>query len=165
MIERSAAGFTVVVALAELFAGIRSTVSDETLAWLVIEPVVLRRDLDRDAGALPVRDRAERARDRAARFEQVPWEGVAESKVTPAGSVSVTVTPVALDGPALATLKRVGQELPGSTGSGASDLVSDRFADGLTLRCGARSVVRRSGSAVVRVDGRLVGDRPRWTAE
>ena len=37
--------------------------------------------------------------------EQVPCEGVAESNVTPAGSVSVTDTPVALDGPALATLK------------------------------------------------------------
>ena len=33
--------------------------------------------------------------------EQVPCEGVAESNVTPAGSVSVTVTPVALEGPAL----------------------------------------------------------------
>ena len=29
----------------------------------------------------------------------VPWLVVAETKVSPAGSVSVTVTPVALDGP------------------------------------------------------------------
>ena len=35
--------------------------------------------------------------------EQVPCEGVAELNVTPAGSVSVTVTAVAFDGPALAT--------------------------------------------------------------
>ena len=37
--------------------------------------------------------------------EHVPCEGVAESKVTPGGSVSVSSTPIALDGPALATLK------------------------------------------------------------
>src|SRR5438309_1261278 len=30
---------------------------------------------------------------------QVPWLEVAETKVTPAGRVSVTVTPVAADGP------------------------------------------------------------------
>ena len=37
--------------------------------------------------------------------EHVPCDGVAESNVTPAGSVSMTDTPVAPDGPALATLK------------------------------------------------------------
>jgi hypothetical protein len=30
---------------------------------------------------------------------QLPWVAVAETKVTPAGNVSVIVTPVALDGP------------------------------------------------------------------
>ena len=35
--------------------------------------------------------------------EQLPWLGVAETKVTPAGSVSVSVMPVALEGPALLT--------------------------------------------------------------
>ena len=35
--------------------------------------------------------------------EQLPCDGVADSYVTPLGSVSVTVTPVALEGPALLT--------------------------------------------------------------
>ena len=35
--------------------------------------------------------------------EQLPCVGVAELYVTPAGSVSVSVMPVALDGPAFAT--------------------------------------------------------------
>jgi hypothetical protein len=34
----------------------------------------------------------------------VPWLGVAETSVTPAGSVSVTFTLVAVFGPALATV-------------------------------------------------------------
>ena len=33
--------------------------------------------------------------------EQLPCEGIAESYVTPAGRVSATWTPVALEGPAL----------------------------------------------------------------
>ena len=37
-------------------------------------------------------------------WEQVPWDGVAETKVTPAGRVSVTVVLVAPEGPALLTL-------------------------------------------------------------
>ena len=36
--------------------------------------------------------------------EQVPCDGVADLYVTPLGSVSVTVTPVALEGPALLML-------------------------------------------------------------
>ena len=35
---------------------------------------------------------------------QVPWLGVAEPNVTPLGSVSVTVTMVASDGPSLVTV-------------------------------------------------------------
>ena len=37
--------------------------------------------------------------------EQVPWQGVAEANVTPAGSVSVTVDALAESGPALATVR------------------------------------------------------------
>ena len=35
--------------------------------------------------------------------EQVPCDGVADSKVTPAGRSSVKLTPVALDGPEFST--------------------------------------------------------------
>jgi hypothetical protein len=35
---------------------------------------------------------------------QLPWLGTAETKVTPDGNVSATVTPLALDGPLLATV-------------------------------------------------------------
>jgi hypothetical protein len=36
--------------------------------------------------------------------EQLPWLGVLERIVTPEGSVSVSVTPVALEGPLLVTV-------------------------------------------------------------
>ena len=65
--------------------------------------------------------------------EQVPCVGVAESNVTPAGSVSVTVTPVAPEGPELLMPSVYVSCWPWTTGSGESDLVSDRFADGSTV--------------------------------
>src|SRR5260370_39369718 len=36
---------------------------------------------------------------------QVPWLGVADTNLSPAGRTSVTVTPVELDGPLLATVR------------------------------------------------------------
>ena len=104
MIDRSAAGSTVVVALAELLAGTGSTVVDGDGRLVGDLPVDLGRDRDRDGPrsapfAIVPSEHVTVPLD----CEHVPCEGVAELKVTPAGSVSVTVTPVALDGPALAT--------------------------------------------------------------
>src|SRR5437763_1974077 len=52
----------------------------------------------------------------------VPWLGVAETNVTPAGNVSVRVTPVAALGPLLATVTMYVRVCPARTGSGESVL-------------------------------------------
>ena len=49
------------------------------------------------------RDRADRPRPRC-RCRRLPWLGVADTKLTPAGNRSVTCTPVAASGPALNTV-------------------------------------------------------------
>ena len=62
VIERSATGLTVVVALAELLAEFGSPVADETLAVLVIDPVDGGVTLIVMAGARAVRDGARASR-------------------------------------------------------------------------------------------------------
>ena len=76
----------------------------ETLAELVIEPAAV--------GVSEIVTVAEAALARVPRLhvtvppacEQEPWLGVAEMKITPAGSVSVRITPVAVEGPPLVTV-------------------------------------------------------------
>ena len=58
----------------------------------------------------------------------VPWLAVAETKVTLLGSVSVTVTPVASDGPLLVTVSVYVIVCPATTGSGESVFAIDRSA-------------------------------------
>ena len=89
-----------VVALAELLARLMSVAAELTLAVLVIEPWLCGTTLI-ETLALPPFAIVPRSQvtvpDACA---QVPCEGVAETKVTPAGSVSVSCVDVALDGPA-----------------------------------------------------------------
>ena len=61
--------------------------------------------------------------------------GVAQpvTSVTPAGSVSVNTTPVAVDGPRLVTVMEYVSTLPALTGSGESAMSTPRSAAGLTL--------------------------------
>ncbi len=63
----------------------------------------------------------------------VPCVGVAETKVTPAGKVSVTLTPVAWEGPLLATPIVYVRLLPGVTGSGLSVFVIARSVEAFTV--------------------------------
>ena len=66
--------------------------------------------------------------------EQLPCEGVAELNVTPAGSVSVSVMPVALDGPGVADADGVGELLCRPRPGRASRVfVTARSAAGLTV--------------------------------
>ena len=59
---------------------------------------------------------------------QVPWDGVAETNDTLGGSMSVTVTPEASEGPWLATLSVYVSVSPRSPGRALSDLTSSRLA-------------------------------------
>ena len=81
--------------------------------------------------------------------EQVPCEGVAESYVTPAGSVSVSWTPVAPSGPELWAVRVYVRSWPASTGSGESVFVSDRLATGSTVVDALALLLTRTGSVVV----------------
>jgi hypothetical protein len=64
---------------------------------------------------------------------QVPCDEEADTNVTPAGKISVTMTPVALLGPLLVTVIVYVNVLPTTTGSGASVLEIDRSAAALTV--------------------------------
>ena len=99
VIDRSAAGSTVVVGAGGVVAGTGSAVVAETVAWLVIVPGAERRTLISTVALAPLASVPSAQVTVPLDSEQVPCEGVAESNVTPAGSVSVTVTPVALEGP------------------------------------------------------------------
>ncbi len=101
----SAIGVTAVTAVAELFAPLGSAVVEATVAVL-----------DTDAGAAPVTvatietvalaplASVPRLHVTVVVPVQVPTLGVADTKVKPAGSVSVTVTAAAGEGPALETV-------------------------------------------------------------
>jgi len=99
VIDRSAAGFTVVAALAELFALFGSLTADEAVAWFVIEPVDCGVTLICTLALEPLAMLPSGHVIVPADWVQVPWEGVAETNVTPAGSVSLIETLVAVDGP------------------------------------------------------------------
>ena len=106
MIDRSAevaAGFTVVVAVAELFAELGSEVVDDTVAVFESGPAAV--------GVTTIAIVAEAPFARVPRMqvtievpEQEPTDGVADTNVTPAGSVSLTETPAAESGPPFATV-------------------------------------------------------------
>ena len=104
MSDRLAAAFTVVEALAESLLETGSSASDVRLASLVIVPGVKRRILI-STPAVPWSAIVPSAQVTVpAASEQLPWVGVADTNVTPAGSVSVSVTPAASAGPELLAL-------------------------------------------------------------
>ncbi len=103
--SRSAAGSTVVDALAELFDVLRSPASEVMLAWFVTLPSLCGRILMSMLALPPLVTVPSAQVTVPLACEQVPCDGVAESKVVPAGRVSVTVVPVAVWGPAFETPK------------------------------------------------------------
>ena len=102
--ERSAAGPTVVSALAELFAALGSLTSDRTLAWFVICPVACGRTFKSTVASWPLVTVPSAQVTVPDACWQMPCEGVAESNVTFAGNVSSIWMPVAFEGPALWTV-------------------------------------------------------------
>jgi hypothetical protein len=76
---------------------------------------------------------------------------VADTNTTPAGNVSVKLTPVALLGPALLTLTVYVRVLAATTGSGLSALVTDRSAEAVTVVLALALLFALLGSASVAV--------------
>ncbi len=101
--DRFAAGFTVVAALAVLFAELGSLMVDAALAWFVIDPVVVGVTLIWTLALAPFAIVPSGQVTVPADCEHVPCEGVADVNVTPAGSVSLRETLGAADGPAFWT--------------------------------------------------------------
>ena len=99
MIDRSAAGLTVVSALAELLAVLGSGVSEDALAWFVSWPGDCGLTFTSTVAFWPSVTVPSAHVTTPSDSRQVPCEGVAESKVTFAGRVSLTWTPLASDGP------------------------------------------------------------------
>jgi hypothetical protein len=134
VIDRLAAGFTVVVVVQLLLPVFGSVTPLVTLAVLLSVPTaaapgvttmvtvalapLAKVPIEQVIVAVPV---------------QLPGLDVAETNVTFAGKVSVTVTPVAALGPLLVTRMLYVRFWPANTGSGESLLVSARFAAALTV--------------------------------
>ena len=76
---------------------------------------------------------------------------MADTKPTPAGNVSVKVTPVAVLGPALLTLTVYVRLPPATTGSGLSALVIDRSAEAVTVVLAVALLFALLGSASLAV--------------
>ena len=99
----SAAASTVVSVAAELFAELLSVASEVTLTVLEFVPAVCGRTLRSMLASPPLASVPSAHVTVPLACEQLPCDAVAESKSAPAGSGSLTLTPVAAEGPALWT--------------------------------------------------------------
>jgi len=94
---------TVMVTEEVAFAGVELVSFSVTLAVLVIEPAAVAITT-KETEAVPPFATVPKAQVTVGVAKvQVPWLGVAETNVSPAGRTSVNVTPVELDGPLLVT--------------------------------------------------------------
>jgi hypothetical protein len=136
----------VVDALAALLTRTGSAVVADTLAWFVIVPPEDGTTLISTLAFAPFAMVPSGHVTVPADCEQLPCAEVADWKVTPLGSVSVTDTPVAADGPALLTPKVYVSSCPDDTGSGASDFVIERSATGFTVVAAPAELLAGVGS-------------------
>ena len=99
--DKSAPLTTVVVAVAVLLAELGSAVTAETAAVFVIVPLLAEGETvtTMSTVALAPPGKIPSAQVTVVVPEQDPVVGVAETSVTPAGKVSVTVTPLVVEGP------------------------------------------------------------------
>jgi hypothetical protein len=129
--DTSAAAATVVVAVARLLFGFGSAVAAETVAVFLRVPLVAGLTTMSTPAVAPP-GKIPRLQVRVIVPEHDPTLDVAETSVAPAGSVSVTVTPLVVDGPddvpLLVMVKWYVRVCPCRTGSGESLFVIDRSA-------------------------------------
>jgi len=100
---QAAAPVTVMVAEALAFAGVGFVSFSVTLAVFVIEPTAVAVAVRETEVVAPFAKVPRLHATIMGLGTQVPWLGVAETNVRPAGSTSVITTPVELDGPLLVT--------------------------------------------------------------
>ena len=113
--DRSAATMIVVVSVSVLFAALGSVVALVTLTMLVMVPVAIGVTTMATGvlvTAMVPRSQVTMPPDSL----QLPWPGVADTKVTLAGKVSVRVTAVELAGPLLVTVRVYTRPWPATAG-------------------------------------------------
>ena len=103
-IARSAQDATVVSWLASLFPGTGSGVVAVTVAWLVMTAATVVATTTVIVATLPAGMTPSGHVTMPAACEQLPWLGVADTKVVKPGSASVTSTPAASLGPLFVTV-------------------------------------------------------------
>src|SRR2546428_342318 len=104
LIERAGAGkFTVVTTTAVLFAELRSASFPDTATELVSRPAFGAVTVAVTRALAPTFKAPKLQVTTPPAWLQLPWEAAAETKLLPAGSVSVTRTPLAFAGPLLMT--------------------------------------------------------------
>src|SRR4030066_467748 len=141
--------FTTVVAVALSLPATESTVTAVTVAVLLNALLPLIGVTTSVIVAEAVLAMTPRLHDCVVVPVQLPCDGVLETNVTPAGNVSLTVTPVAVSGPALLTVMVYVRLLPAVIGSGASVIVIPRFADPTTPELFPHQVPQRPFPLVV----------------
>ena len=112
-----------------LFAGFRSDSIAATLAVLVSGPGVSAFTAMATAAVAPLAN-VPNVHVTVLVPAQLPWPAAAETNVTPAGSVSVSVTPVASPAPLLLTVRLYVTALPTGIGSRLSVIASARSMPG-----------------------------------
>jgi hypothetical protein len=145
-IDRSAALETVVVSVSELLPGVGSDVAAATVAVLLrVVPPFGAVTVTLMLGAVATLSVPRVHVTVPEAWLHVHPEPAALTNETPAGRLSVTVSELAVLGPALATDRVYVMFAPGATGSALSDFVIDRSA--------AAVIVGALGVGVVRGDG------------
>ena len=151
VIARSADGVTVVDADEELLPGTGSLVADVTVAVSVrVAPCAGAVTTTVIVGAeVPVASVARvQVTETFPLFEQAHPVPVADTNVTPAGSVSVTDSDAASDGPLSVTTSWYVTDAPATTVAGPV-LVIARSADGVTVVVAEEELLPGTGSLVV----------------
>jgi hypothetical protein len=151
LIDRSAEAVTVVDAVDVLLPGTGSVVVEETLAEFDNDPAwagAVTTTLMVGAVAPVARPARVQDTDTLPELVQVQPVPAADTKVTPAGSVSVTVRLAASEGPALATTREYVRLAPATTVA-AAVFVMERFADAVTVVLATEVLLAALGSAVV----------------
>ena len=133
VMARSAAAVTIVLSLAVSLAGTGSGVVDVAVAVSVISPSIVVARMTATVTDAPLTITPTGHETTPAAWEQLPWLGTAETKVIAPGSVSVTTTPAASEGPRLETVSMYVTSSPATTGSARSVFVMARSAADVTV--------------------------------
>ena len=161
-IRRSATGVTVVVSLSVSLAGTGSDVVADTVAVSEISPSIVVVTTIVTEAIAPNGTTPSGHVTTPAAGEQLPWLGIAETNMTEPGSVSVTTTPAASEGPRLVTVMVYVTSSPAITGSSRSVFETARSADEITVSMSVAELsegsVSATGLAVMEAVFATVGD-------